>query len=165
MRIFASKECRMHWTYAKGTRPSEELPTSKPQSTDSKAFIEANIQSGCINWAIEISQGAPKEQPSAAPAPPPPPPPAQPASCKIEDDGSGGKRFDVQWDKDLNGVDCNKIQAAINDAMIKARTKICVAAGSYPKMQIQVMGIDMAETGKMNDVLAGLFPDVKPTCA
>ncbi|KAI5798437.1 hypothetical protein FPQ18DRAFT_302515 [Pyronema domesticum] len=103
---------------------------------------------GCVNWAIEISQGAPKEQPPAPPAPTPPPPPAQPASCKIEDDGSGGKEFDVQWDKDLNGVDCNKIQAVINDANIKAGTKICVAAGSYPKMQLRSWGLIRRELGR-----------------
>jgi sugar lactone lactonase YvrE len=54
---------------------------------------------------------------------------------------------------------------AINDAKIKSSGNICVTTGAYPKSQVQVWEIDPADAGKMNGVLAGLFPDVKPNCA
>lgn len=82
----------------------------------------------------------------------------------IEDNGKGGKQFDIKWDKNLDGVDCTKMRNAINDAKIKSSGNICVTTGAYPKSQVQVWEIDPADAGKMNGVLAGLFPDVKPNC-
>ncbi|KAI5798425.1 peptidase S8/S53 domain-containing protein [Pyronema domesticum] len=54
---------------------------------------------GCVDWNIVVSKGAPKQ--TAPPPPPPqqtpPPKPAAPANCVIEDNGKGGKQFDIKW--------------------------------------------------------------------